>query len=164
MNISDNGINILKQLEGAVIKDNRHVIYDDKTGMAIDNMKTLPRGATIGYGHLIKPGENFEAGIDDRRATELLRRDIKIAEYAVQQNINIALSQNKFDALVIFAFNLGVDNFKKSSVVKFINNPHYKSIHYPNLKSAWLAWNKSGGRVIHGLTQRRITEYDLFNK
>ena len=164
MNISDNGIEILKHLEGCVVKNGLHIIYDDQTGRAINPYNPLPRGATIGYGHLIKPGEDFSRGIDESRATELLRADVKIAEHAVQKSINTTLTQNQFDALVIFAYNIGENNFIKSSVVKFINNPNYKSQIYPDLKSAWLAWNKSNGRVMAGLTNRRKTEFNLFNK
>lgn len=164
MNISDNGIEILKNLEGCVVKNGLHIIYDDQTGCAINSYNLLPRGATIGYGHLIKPGEDFSRGIDESRATELLRMDVKIAERTVQKSINTTLTQNQFDALVIFAYNIGENNFIKSSVVKFINNPNYKSQIYPDLKSAWLAWNKSNGRVMAGLTNRRKTEFNLFNK
>ena len=164
MNISDNGIEILKRLEGCVVENGLHIIYDDQTGRAINPYNPLPRGATIGYGHLIKPGEDFSRGIDESRATELLRADVKIAERTVQKSINTTLTQNQFDALVIFAYNIGENNFIKSSVVKFINNPNYKSQIYPDLKSAWLAWNKSNGRVMAGLTNRRKTEFNLFNK
>ena len=164
MNISDNGIEILKRLEGCVVKNGLHIIYDDQTGRAINPYNLLPRGATIGYGHLIKPGEDFSRGIDESRATELLRMDVKIAERTVQKSINTTLTQNQFDALVIFAYNIGENNFIKSSVVKFINNPNYESKIYPDLKSAWMAWNKSNGRVMAGLTNRRKTEFNLFNK
>ena len=71
MQISDNGLNKLKQMEGAVKIDGRHVIYDDATGRPIATNAPLPRGATIGYGHLIKNGENFTGGLTERAATEL---------------------------------------------------------------------------------------------
>ena len=101
MRISDNGINILKQCEGCVKNGNRHVIYDDKTGRPINTNGDLPHGATIGYGHLIKYGEDFSDGITEHVATELLKQDISIAETAVNNNINVPLSQNQYDALVI---------------------------------------------------------------
>ncbi len=162
MKFSNQGIELLKQLEGCVKKGDKHIVYDDKTGRPIDGGAPLPHGATIGYGHLIKPGENFSGGITERVATELLRADIAAAECAVQNNITVPLTQNQYDALVIFAYNIGANNFAKSTVVKYINNPNFHSSIYPNLESAWRAWNKSGGRVMGGLSRRRNAELHLF--
>ncbi len=162
MKFSNQGIELLKQLEGHVTRGNLHIIYDDKTGRPIDGRAPLPHGATIGYGHLIKPGEDFTGGITERVATELLRADIAAAQCAVQNNITVPLTQNQYDALVIFAYNIGAKNFANSTVVKYINNPNFHSSIYPNLESAWRAWNKSGGRVMAGLNRRRDRELRLF--
>ena len=164
MRFSNNGIAILKLLEGAVICGGKHVIYDDQNGEPVPPKLPLPRGATIGYGHLIQTGEDFFHGIDEARATELLRADIATAERAVQKNIIVPLTQNQYDALVIFAYNIGAANFAKSTVVKYINNPNHHSTTYPTLESAWRAWNKSNGRVMTGLNKRRSQEWILFNK
>ena len=163
MKISENGINMLKKLEGNVRKAGIHVIYDDKTGKPVNTNERLPRGATVGYGHLIKPDEDFRNGISELKATELLRTDVETAERAVQNNINVALTQNQFDALVLLAYNIGVKNFVTSTVVKYINNPKFHSSVYKNLESAWKAWNKSGGHIMTGLANRRNQEWDLFN-
>lgn len=163
MNISKNGIELLKKLEGAVIYDKKHVIYDDQTGIPVSSNAPLPRGATIGYGHLIKPGEDFRNGITENQATELLRADIATAEHAVKNNISAPLTQNQFDALVIFAYNIGTKNFARSTVVKYINNPLFHSATYPTLESAWRVWCNSGGQVIPGLIRRRDTELKLFH-
>ena len=162
MNISDNGINLLKKLEGCVKIGDKHVIYDDQSGRPVKPNESLPRGATIGYGHLIKQGEDFTNGISETKATELLRADIATAERAVQQSISANLSQNQYDALVIFAYNIGIKNFTESTVVKYVNNPNFHSVRYPTLESAWKAWNKSCGRVMPGLSNRRNQEWDLF--
>ena len=163
MKLSNNGINILKQLEGCVKLGDKHVIYDDQTGRPVNVGAPLPRGPTIGYGHLIKPGEDFKNGITETQATDLLRADVRVAECAVQNNITAPLSQNQFDALVIFAYNIGAKNFAASTVVKYLNNPNFHSAVYPTLESAWRAWNKSGGREMSGLNNRRNTEWLLFN-
>lgn len=163
MKFSDNGINLLKQLEGCVKIGNKHVIYDDKTGRPIHASAPMPRGATIGYGHLIKPGEDFKNGITENVATNLLRADIAVAQRAVQKNIMVRLTQNQFDALVIFAYNIGTKNFANSTVVRYINNPNYHSSIYPDLESAWRAWNRVNGAVSIGLIKRRQREIDLFN-
>ena len=163
MNISNNGIEILKKLEGSVIRAGKHVIYNDQTGMPVAPNAPLPCGATIGYGHLIKYGEDFTDGIDEHHATELLRHDIVCAENAVRTNITIPLTQNQFDALVIFAYNIGIKNFARSTVAKYINDPLFHSATYTNLDSAWRAWCKSGGRVMPGLARRRDVELKLFH-
>lgn len=163
MKFSNNGIELLKQLESCIKKCDKHIVYDDKTGRPVDINAPLPRGATIGYGHLIKPGENFSGGITEDRATELLRADIAAAERVVQNNITVPMTQNQYDALVIFAYNIGANNFAKSTVVKYINNPNFHSSIYPNMESAWRAWNKSGGRIMAGLNRRRDTELRLFS-
>ncbi len=163
MKFSNNGIKMLKQLEGCVKKGDRHIIYDDKNCKPVNTNKTLPKGSTIGYGHLIKAGEDFKNGITEAIATELLQQDISFAEQTVKNNITIALTQNQYDALVIFAYNIGEKNFANSTVVKYINNPKFHNIKYPNLESAWKAWNKYNGCEMTGLTKRRRQEFDLFN-
>ena len=162
MKMSNNGINMLKRLEGSVKQSGQHVVYDDKTGKSINANEPLPSGATIGYGHLIKPGEDFKNGISEATATEVLRADIAIAERAVQDNITVPLSQNQFDALTSLAYNIGARNFANSTIVKYINNPKFTCAKYPTLSSAWRAWNKSGGRIMTGLCHRRNTELKLF--
>ena len=163
MKISDNGINMLKRFEGSVKIGVRHVIYDDKTGRPVNSDKELPAGATIGYGHLIKSDEDFKHGITERQATEILRSDISTAERAIKDNITIPLSQNQYDALVSLAYNIGAKNFANSTVVKYVNDSNYHNTKYPTLESAWMAWNKSGGREMAGLTNRRQQEFNLFN-
>ncbi len=163
MKISDNGINMLKRFEGSVKIGDRHVIYDDKTGRPVNTDKELPTGATIGYGHLIKSGEDFKHGITERQATEILRSDISTAEHAIKDNITVPLSQNQYDALVSLAYNIGAKNFANSTVVKYVNDSNYHNTKYPTLESAWMAWNKSGGREMAGLTNRRQQEFKLFN-
>jgi len=163
MHISKNGIELLKEYEGCVIRNRKHVIYDDTTGQPVDTHNSLPRGATIGYGHLIKPYEYFGDGITENVATELLRRDIATAEQAVCDNVTVLLTQNQFDALVIFAYNIGEKNFAKSTVVKYINDTNFHNTTYPDIDSAWRAWCKSGERTVSGLKRRRDMELKLFH-
>lgn len=157
------GIAALKQAEGCVTRNGRHVVYDDKTGRPIPDGAPPPRGATIGYGHLVKSGEDFRGGISDAAATALLRDDIAAAERAVCRAVRVRLGQNQYDALVLFAYNIGCDAFAKSTVVKYVNNPSFIDAKYQNLESAWMAWNKSGGCVIPGLTRRRRYEFTLYS-
>lgn len=162
MKTSNNGINMLKKLEGCVKIGNIHIIYDDQTGKPININKTLPKGATIGYGHLIKSDEDFRNGISETKATELLRIDIATLEKVVKNNISVPLKQNQFDALVFLAYNIGAKNFTNSTVVKYINNPNFRSPIYPNLELAWKAWNRSQGKISKGLINRRNQEWNLY--
>lgn len=163
MKMSDNGIAALKKQEGCVKQDGKHIIYNDQTGKPVPKAAPLPAGATIGYGHLIKPGEDFRGGITESTATELLRGDIAAAEHAVQDNITTPITQNQYDALVMLAYNIGATAFEKSTVVQYVNNPDTVDSKYPSLESAWGAWNKSGGRVMQGLVNRRNYELRIYN-
>ncbi|EIY3538267.1 lysozyme [Campylobacter jejuni] len=75
--------------------------------------------------------------------------------------MNSSLAQNEFDALVILCFNIGIDNFKNSFVVKIINA---EKTGCKTLKEAWMAWNKSQNKVMRGLINRRNAEYKLYTQ
>lgn len=163
MKMSDNGIKWLKSKENNVLnKQGRHIIYNDKTGLPVNTNEPLPKGATIGYGHLIKSGENFRNGITEAQAIELLYSDIAVAEQAVKDNITVPLSQSQFDALTSLAYNIGIKNFGGSTVVKYINNQDFHSYKYTNLESAWKSWNRSQGKISNGLIKRREYEWNLY--
>lgn len=165
MKMSDNGINWLKDKEDKVLdKQGNHIIYDDRTGKPVNTHEPLPKGATIGYGHLIKPNEDFRNGISEAKATELLRTDIATAEHVVRDNITVPLTQNQFDALTSLAYNIGSKNFANSTVVKYVNNPNFHSSVYPNLESAWKAWNRSQGEISNGLINRRQNEWNMYSR
>ncbi|MBQ8293919.1 MAG: lysozyme [Alphaproteobacteria bacterium] len=162
MKVSNQGIEFLKRVEGCVIINNQHVIYDDATGQPVPTGAELPIGATIGYGHLIRRGEDFNQGLSEMAADTLLRADVAIAAHAVDNYIYMPLAQHQYDALVSLAFNIGVVNFKESTLVKYINDPKFYNSMYPNPERAWKAWNTSRGRVSRGLVNRRRAEWDMF--
>lgn len=164
MKMSDKGINWLKSKEDTILdKNGNHVVYDDQTKKPVSDGAPLPPGATIGYGHLVKPGENFRGGISEAAAIDLLRSDIAVAERTVRNNITVPLTQNQYDALVSLAYNIGNGAFANSTVVKYINNPNFTSSRYPSLESAWRAWNRSQGVVSNGLINRRNYEWNMYN-
>lgn len=79
----------------------------------------------------------------------------------VSDTISVGLQQYEFDALVILAFNIGREGFKTSSVAKLVNDP--KAVTgYVNLEAAWKSWNKSQGKVMKGLTNRRACEWNIY--
>ncbi|MCQ2572108.1 MAG: lysozyme [Alphaproteobacteria bacterium] len=165
MKISSKGLSWLKDKEDKILdKQGNHILYNDQTGKPVNTHEPLPKGATIGYGHLIKNGEDFKNGISEAKVTELLRADIATAERAVRDNITVPLSQNQFDALTSLAYNIGSKNFANSTVVKYVNNPNFHSSVYPNLESAWKAWNRSQGEISNGLINRRQNEWNMYSR
>ena len=124
---------------------------------------------TIGYGHLVHydicnskkhPSEKpFINGIKKKNAISILKKDFASAEKAVNKYVTVKLTQNQFDALVIFAFNVGIGGFKNSTALKELNNQNYNKV-----PSQLKRWNKSRGKVMQGLINRRNKEIQIWNK
>lgn len=155
MVLGPDGIALLKAVETLRLKP-----YDDQTGLDIS---AWVAGATIGYGHLIAAGEwtTYKGGITEPQADALFAADLAPFEQVVRDSITVGLQQYQFDALVILAFNIGEAGFKSSSVVKLVNDPNAVT-GYTSLESAWKAWNKSQGKVMKGLDNRRAAEWRIY--
>lgn len=108
---SDKGIKAITQREGEVLKG-----YKDSKGLL-----------TVGVGHLVKPGEPYKLNqpITREESQRLLREDLTKFEFCVNTNVHVPLNQNQFDALVSFAFNIGTEGFKRSTVLKKLNRKDY---------------------------------------
>lgn len=153
MKISENGLEFLKKNEGLVKS-----VYLDSAG--------LP---TIGYGHLLTEFEKinnvFVNEITDKQATELLRKDVEKAEQGVLTLVKVPLSQNQFDVLVDFIFNIGAYAFEKSTLLKKLNLREYNAVPTELMK-----WNKARDPKtkmlveVVGLTKRRQKEVELWQK
>lgn len=147
--LSDQGLENIRQYEKY-----RDYVYSDQANKS-----------TIGYGHLLLPGEDkqFANGIDAETAQALLAKDIGIAEAAVKRLVKVPLSQQEYDALVSLAYNIGTgkDGFAGSTVLKKLNEGDY-----PAAAEAILMWDKitQGGAKIksNGLVKRRGNEHSLF--
>ena len=111
---------------------------------------------TIGFGHVILPGENFTE-ITMEEGQELLKKDVEIAERAVNRYVSVEMNQDIFDALVSFTFNLGADNFRKSTLLKFLNSGQYYAA-----ALEFCRWDNAGGKEQQGLEFRRAEEELLF--
>jgi lysozyme len=113
---------------------------------------------TIGFGHTgddVKPNMNISLA----RAEELLKQDLIKFEQGVQKIVTSTLNENQFSALVSFAYNCGLSNLNKSTLLKRVNaNPSDATI-----RDAFAMWNKAGGVVLAGLTKRRSAEALLYN-
>lgn len=90
-------------------------------------------------------------------AKNILRKDLKRTETGVKKLLTLSVTQNQFDALVSFAFNLGLGNLKKSTLLKKVNAGDKEAA-----ALQFKCWNKAGGRVLAGLTRRRDAEMRLF--
>ena len=117
---------------------------------------------TIGYGSTYyengKKVKLTDAPITKERADDLF--EIVADDFAkrVMPLIKKPLTQNQFNALVSFAFNLGVRALQNSTLLRLVNiNPNDA-----NIAKEFLKWNKAGGVVIKGLTNRRIKESALY--
>lgn len=140
--ITQNGIDLIKRFEGF----SRTVYF-------------CPAGyPTIGYGHVVKPHEDFSAGIDEARAEELLRQDAQIAERAVLRLINVPLTDGQFDALVSFTYNLGGGALQRSTLRRKINREEHADV-----PEQFMRWIWAGGRKLKGLVRRRAAETQFYN-
>ncbi len=140
------GLNLIKKYEGLRLKP-----YLCAAG--------LP---TIGFGATYYPDGTkvklTDKSISEFEASTMLGQMLKHYEKSVDSFTRDDISQNQFDALVSFAYNCGVGNLKSSTLLKKVNkDPSDKSIRLEFLK-----WNKAGGRVLAGLTKRRIEEANLY--
>lgn len=110
---------------------------------------------TIGYGHT----RDVEKGqvITEKRATVLLMEDLASVAEEVTRILGTQVSQNEFDALCSFTFNLGSGSLLKSTLLKKL-----KAGDRQGAAQEFLKWNKAGGRSLAGLTRRREAEKRLF--
>lgn len=110
---------------------------------------------TIGYGHTktVTPGMRItEAG-----AEELLRQDMEWVEDAVNKAVKVPLTQDQYDALCSFTFNVGAGALRKSTLLRKLNAGDYEGA-----ANEFPRWNRGGGRVLQGLVNRRADEQKLF--
>lgn len=140
MKTSDKGIEFIIKEEGEVLH-----AYRCQAGVW-----------TIGVGHT--GGVTQDMKITKEQSRQLLKSDLCRFEKAVNETIKHPLLQHQFDALVSFAFNVGTQAFKNSTLAKKIN----ANAPYNEIREQFLRWNKAGGRVLAGLTSRRKREAKLY--
>ena len=113
---------------------------------------------TIGWGSTgpdIKPGVNWTQQQCDDRFTQDLTTFAQSVDNAIG---GAATTQPQFDALVSFAYNLGIGNLTKSTLLKL-----HKAGNYAGAAGEFGKWNKAGGKVLNGLTRRRAAEAQLYS-
>ncbi|MDC4348885.1 lysozyme [Acinetobacter baumannii] len=143
---SSEGLNLIKGFEGK-----RLTSYDDGVGVW-----------TIGYGTIKYPnGVRVKKGdtCTERQAETYLKNDLNRFEVAINKLVKVPLSQNQFDALASFTYNLGETSLANSTLLKKLNKGDYQGA-----ADQFLVWNKAGGKVMKGLVRRREAERALFLK
>lgn len=123
---------------------------------------------SIGYGSTF----NYDANrpvlpsdvIDDETALRWLRKEISNKQAEIKKLVKVPLSQNQIDSLTSFAYNIGINAFKNSTLLKLLNAGNNKLM----VADQFMIWNKitkDGKKIVsNGLTNRRKAERELFLK
>lgn len=157
---SDKGRKLLAKWEGDI-----HHVYRDQAG--------LP---TIGIGHLLTRRElmanvvyikgaaiPLDKDITEQQSLDLLAQDLKPAEAEVNNHVKVPLTQNQFDALVIFAFNIGEGGFESSSALRDVNAGNMSKVPADMAKWNKITDPKTKKHVVcEGLVDRRNKEIRLW--
>jgi lysozyme len=144
MRMTSDGLGLIKRFEGF-----RAEAYRDAVGVL-----------TIGYGHTAMAGApDVREGqtITREEGGRILDRDVDAFARGVAKCLARELAPPQFSALVSFAYNVGLGNFRKSSVLKAVNSGALDAV--PRRLQLWV---KAGGRVLPGLVKRRAAEAAMF--
>ena len=144
MKVSPNGIAVLHHFESCALK-----AYPDPA--------TGGDPWTIGWGHT-GPGISKGLRWDQRTADLVFSQDLQRFEKGVLALVAAGINQGQFDALVSFAYNVGLGNLRTSSLLRMFNAGEL------DLAAAQFSrWNQAAGKVMKGLIRRRAAEAALFN-
>lgn len=140
MTYSQNGMHLTESFESC-----RLMAYLDSVGVP-----------TIGWGHT----NSVHMGMtcSQEQADQWLQEDIQSSVNAVNSMVKVQLTQQEFDALVDFTFNLGAGNLQHSTLLRLLNAGDYSSA-----AAEFDKWDRAGGKVMAGLLRRRESEEDMFN-
>lgn len=149
--MTEKGLKLIADLEGLPKKAPLDA-YWDKYG----KVWTIGYGAThYPNGSPVKQGDKLKSKDE---AMELLKIMVKQYEDQVCKLLQHPINYYKVDALTLFAYNCGVENLKKSTLLKKVNENDMD----PTIRGEFAKWNKSCGVVLAGLTRRRKAEADLY--
>jgi lysozyme len=139
MNISQEGISLIKKFEGCELE-----AYKCAAGVW-----------TIGYGHTknVKEGDS----ILKEDAESMLVHELQEYCNDVDIAVKVDLKQNEFDALVSWTYNLGPTNLNSSTMLKVLNEGKHNEV-----PAQMKRWNKASGQVKQGLVRRREAEALMF--
>ena len=131
-------------------------LIKESEGLRLEAYLPTPNDVyTIGYGHTKTAKKGMVITLVGAEA--LLLHDLAWVEAALKKHVKVPLTQNQYDALASFVYNLGETNFKNSTLLKMLNKGDYQGA-----ADQLPRWNKQKGKVLKGLTIRRNHERDLF--
>ena len=145
MKISEKGLSMIERFEGCLLKASNK----------LDGVWTIGYGQTGSY-----YGKRVRRGMTTTKAEAhawLRDHSIKTYEDAVTQAVKVPLNQHQFDAMVSFAYNVGVGALKQSTALRKLNAGDYAGA-----ADALTMWTKCNGKVLAGLVRRRKEERALF--
>lgn len=143
MQISEQGLKALIKLEG---------------GARLKAYKAHPNEKyfTIGVGHY-GPDVLATMTITQEQAEKLLRKDLEEREIKLKLLVKVPLTQNQFDALLIFMFNVGEGAFERSTLLCYVNEQQYSYA-----SNQFARWTKCGGVDVPGLVKRQRVTKEIF--
>lgn len=123
--------------------------------------KDIAGNLTVGFGHLVKKGEDFSGGLDQQGALELLAKDMQSAFSTVKSLVHVKTSDHQQKALTDLAFNIGAEAFSKSTLLKELNAGHYDAAQkrFADFDKAHVNGHLA---VVAGLQARRDAEAKQF--
>ncbi len=128
------------------------------------------KNPTIGYGHLVRKGEDFSKGITAKQAIDLLVRDVRSAESFVNQHLSVYQAQTQFDALVDVAYN---SPRAAGVLLNAINASQYDRVPFASelgpsafalSRNDFVDTLRPGTGGIPGLINRRTDEFNLYDQ
>ena len=145
MNISERGLALIKSFESY-----RGYPYYDSVKVP-----------TIGYGTTYYPDGRrvrmTDAPVSEAQASEMLMVMLRDFEDAITGALDVAVTQSQFDALVCWAYNVGIKAATGSTLMRMLNAGDVEGA-----ANQFLRWNKAGGVPLPGLSRRREAERQLF--
>lgn len=146
MKLNEKGYSLIKQFEGFNSSP-----YGCPAGIP-----------TIGYGNTYYPNGDkvrlTDKSITEAYANEILKSVADSFATRVLAIVKTTITVNQLNALTSFAYNVGIENLFKSTLLKLVNaNPND-----PLIAKEFSRWNKGGGRVLKGLIKRRAAEAALY--
>jgi lysozyme len=173
--VNSNGVKLIMKFEGCKLK-----AYADPASPLGQQLLKLPNQRvanwqslsgepwTVGWGstgvdtfNLDANGKPTKIGPNtvwtQQQADQRLSEDIDAFAKQVVPLLKVDVNDNQFAALVSFAYNVGPNNLKKSTLLSLVNQKNFTAA-----AEEFIKWNKAQGKVLNGLTRRRETEKRLF--
>lgn len=146
MKLTDKGYDLIKEFEG----------FSAKPYNCAANVPT------IGFGNTYYPNGTKVKLTDKPIIKEYANEIFKVVADKFAANVlklvKSNITTNQLNALTAFAYNVGLANLTKSTLLKLVNN----NPNDPAIAKEFIRWNKAGGKALNGLTRRRIAESALY--